>query len=78
MNLEELWGLLSGLCFPGMITTGPDSGKPGWPTEVVRLLAVPGGPVVVWTIDVAMAEVPDGMRKAELDQDTDQDGNCSL
>ena len=58
MNLEELRGLLSGLCYPGITMTGLDSGKPGWPTEVVWTLAIPCGPVAVWTIDRAMAESP--------------------
>ena len=35
-NLEVLRGLLLWLYDLGIHTTGPDSGKPGWPTEVVR------------------------------------------
>ena len=47
MNLEELRGLLLGLYYLSILTTGPGSGKPGWPIEVVRPLAGPGGPVDV-------------------------------
>ena len=47
MNLEELRGLLLGLYYLGMLTTGPGFGKPGWPAEVVRSLAGPGGPVAI-------------------------------
>ena len=47
MNLEELRGLLLGLYYLGIRMTMPGSGKPGWPTVVVRPLAGPGGPVTV-------------------------------